>query len=142
MAKILIYEPQERARELLRYILEGIHHKVLEADGYADLPALLAGDPPDLLILGVHLEGEKDGEKDGENDPAASRDWSPRLPEVPVLLLFSGPDNLRKRFLSAWEGPKAPKVLTQPLEPYPLLALVKSMVTAPETWRRGGQHKV
>jgi hypothetical protein len=28
------------------------------------------------------------------------------------------------------------------LDPYPLLALVKSMVTAPETWRQGGQHKV
>jgi CheY-like chemotaxis protein len=134
MAKILIYEPQERARELLRFILEGIHHEVLEADGYADLPALLAGDPPELLILGVHL--------DGENDPDASRDWSPGLPDVPVLLLFSGPDLRQKQFLSAWEGPKAPKVLTQPLQPYPLLALVKSMVTAPETWRRGGQHKV
>jgi DNA-binding response OmpR family regulator len=134
MAKILIYEPQDRYRDLLRYILEGIHHKVLEADGYGDLPALLAEDPPDLLILGVHL--------DGENASTASRDWSPALPEVPVLLLFSGPDEKRKQFLSAWEGPKAPKALAQPLEPYPLLALVKSMVTAPETWRRGGQHKV
>lgn len=134
MAKILIYEPQERYRELLRYILEGIHHKVLEADGYAALPALLAGDPPDLLILGIHLEGE--------NPPSGSRDWSPALPEVPVLLLFSGPEEKRKRFLSAWEGPKAPKTLAQPLEPYPLLAMVKSMVTAPETWRQGGQHKV
>jgi DNA-binding response OmpR family regulator len=134
MAKILIYEPQQRFRDLLRYILEGIHHEVLEADGYADLPDLLAGDPPDLLILGVHL--------DGLTDPASSRDWSPALPEVPVLLLFSGPDERQKQFLSAWAGPKRPKALSQPLEPYPLLALVKSMVTAPETWRQGGQHKV
>jgi hypothetical protein len=61
---------------------------------------------------------------------------------VPVLLLFSGPLDRQKAFLSAWEGPQRPKSLPQPLDPYPLLALVKSMVTAPETWRQGGQHKV
>lgn len=134
MAKILIYEPQERYRDLLRYILEGIHHKVLEADDYGELPGLLADNPPDLLILGVHL--------DGMDDPASSRDWSPALPEVPVLLLFSGSEDRQQSFLSAWDGPQRPKTMSQPLQPYPLLAMVKSMVTAPETWRRGGQHKV
>ena len=74
--------------------------------------------------------------------PAAPPDWSPALPQVPVLLLLSGPEGLKEEFLSSWEGPKTCNVLDHPLEPYPLLAMVKSMVTAPEIWRRGGQHKV
>lgn len=131
MAKILIYEPQERYRELLRYVLEGIHHRVMEAEDYAALPGLVAADPPDLLILGVPL-----------GEAAAPQAWSPALPDVPVLLLFSGPDRLREEFLAVWSGPQAPKVLIQPLDPYPLLAMVKSMVATPDTWRRGGQHKV
>jgi DNA-binding response OmpR family regulator len=134
MAKILICEPDERCRALLSYILEGIHHRVVETDAYAALPAMIAADPPDLLILGVHAEET--------SHSGASHDWRPALPDLPVLLLFAGPTELRDEFLAAWDGPKSLNVLAQPLEPYPLLAMVKSMVTAPEIWRRGGQHKV
>jgi len=123
----------------LRYILEGIHHQVVEAESRAAVPGLLASDPPDLLILGVHLDAL---DADGGPGSAVPPDWSPALPDVPLLLLFSGPPGLREEFLSAWQGPKTFNVLDQPLEPYPLLAMVKSMVTAPEIWRRGGQHKV
>jgi DNA-binding response OmpR family regulator len=134
MAKIVICEPDARCRALLSYILEGIHHRVLEADDYDALPALIAADPPDLLILGVHGE---------ERLPSSQRsDWRPALPDLPVLLLFGGSSELMEEYLAAWDGPKTLNVLHQPLEPYPLLAMVKSMVTAPETWRRGGQHTV
>lgn len=134
MAKIVICEPDERCRALLSYILEGIHHRVLEADDYDALPALIASDPPDLLILGVHAEEE--------SASARQPDWRPALPDLPVLLLFGGSAKLKEEYLAAWDGPKTLNVLPQPLEPYPLLAMVKSMVTAPETWRRGGQHTV
>jgi CheY-like chemotaxis protein len=134
MAKILICEPDARCRALLSYILEGIHHRVVEAGAYAALPALIAADPPDLLILGVDA---------GESaDSAASPDWLPALPDLPVLLLLSGPSMRKDEYLAAWHGPKTINVLDQPMDPYPFLAMVKSMVTAPEIWRQGGQHKV
>jgi DNA-binding response OmpR family regulator len=133
MAKILIFEPETRYRLLLRYILEGVGHRVEEAATLDDFP-LLAAAPPDLLVLGVHL-----GEDPGQ---AASPDWQLALPEVPVLFLFSGPAERRKPFLEAWEGPKAVNSLAQPVEPYPFLAMVKNTLAAPETWRRGGQHIV
>jgi hypothetical protein len=134
MAKILICEPDGRCRAFLSYILEGIHHRVIETDAYADLPALIAADPPDLLILGV------DAGETGK--PASSPDWLPALPNLPVLLLLAGPEASKDEYLANWDGPKTLNVLTQPMEPYPFLAMVKSMVTAPEIWRRGGQHKV
>lgn len=139
MAKIVICEPDARCRALMSYILEGIHHRVLEAGDYDSLPSLLAADPPDLLILGVHAERESASADRPDWRPAPP---GPSLPDLPVLLLFAGPPELKERYLAAWEGPKTFNVLTRPLEPYPLLAMVKSMVAAPETWRQGGQHSV
>lgn len=134
MAKILIFEPETRYRVLLRYILEGINHRVIDAGNGADLPVLLAGDQPDLVILGVHLDA----------DPGLLtwQEWQLALPDVPTLLLFSGDAHRREGFLDAWDGPKTLNLMVQPVEPYPLLAMVKSMLTAPEVWRRGGQHIV
>jgi DNA-binding response OmpR family regulator len=134
MAKILIFEPETRYRILLRYILEGINHRVLDAGSGDDIPILLASDPPDLIILGIHL---------GEDPGFLSwSEWQLALPDVPILLLFSGDPAQRQEFLEAWDGPKTTNVLVQPVEPYPLLAMVKSMLTAPEVWRKGGQHIV
>jgi CheY-like chemotaxis protein len=134
MAKIVVCEPNARCRALLSYILEGIHHRVLEAVDYDALPALIASDPPDLLILGIHA--------DGNTASANPPDWRPALPELPVLLLLGGSPEKKAEYLAAWDGPKTMNVLADPLDPYPLLAMVKSMVTAPEIWRGGGQHKV
>jgi DNA-binding NtrC family response regulator len=134
MAKILIFEPEMRYRVLLRYILEGIHHTVLDAGHWDDIPVMLAAETPDLIILGVHL-GE-------EPEIMTWPEWQVSLPEVPVLILFSGSPELREAFLDAWEGPKTLNMLVQPVDPYPLLAMVKAMLTAPGVWRRGGQHIV
>lgn len=134
MAKILIFEPETRYRVLLRYILEGIHHRVIEAGSGEDIPRLLVSDPPDLVIVGVHL--------DAEPGSPPSQEWHVSLPDVPTLLLFSGEAHLRGKFLAAWDGPKSLNVMVQPVDPYPLLTMVKSMLTAPEVWRRGGQHIV
>jgi DNA-binding response OmpR family regulator len=134
MAKILIFEPETRYRVLLRYILEGINHRVLDAGSGEDIPVLLASDTPDLVILGVHL--------DTEPGLLSWQEWQLALPDVPTLLLFSGEAHRREGFLDAWDGPKTLNMMVQPVEPYPLLAMVKSMLTAPEVWRRGGQHIV
>jgi DNA-binding response OmpR family regulator len=130
MAEILILESEERYRVLLRFILEGINHQVLEAADWDHMPTWSEGRGPDLLILGVHLEG-------GLGDWPI---WQRGLPEVPVLLLFSGDGELKEAFLKAWEGSPAIYSLDQPVAPYPFLAMVKAMLTAPAEWRRGGQH--
>jgi DNA-binding response OmpR family regulator len=131
MAKILIFEPETRYRVLLRYILEGINHRVLDAGSWEDIPVLLASDHPDLIVLGAHL---------GEDPGLSWPEWNLDLPDVPILLLFSGNSALREDFLGAWGGPRTVNMMVQPVQPYPLLAMVKSMLTAPEVWRRGGQH--
>jgi hypothetical protein len=62
------------------------------------------------------------------------------LPEVPTLILFSGDPGMRLEFLEAWSGARPMNMMVQPVDPYPLLAMVKAMLTAPVEWRRGGQH--
>lgn len=132
MAKILIFEPEARYRILLRFILEGINHRMLDAGSWDDIPLLLANEKPDLIVLGVHL-GE---EPEIESWPA----WDLALPDVPTLILFSGDPLLRDSFLDNWQGTRALNMMVQPIQPYPLLAMVKAMLTAPVEWRRGGQH--
>ncbi|MDB5103742.1 MAG: hypothetical protein JWP91_1431 [Fibrobacteres bacterium] len=132
MAKILIYEPEDRYRIMLRFILEGINHRVLDAGSLEDIPILLAADKPDLIVLGVHL-GE-------EPEFPTWPDWRLELPDVPTLILFSGEESMRAEFLEAWDGSRSLNQMIQPIDPYPLLAMVKAMLTAPVEWRRGGQH--
>lgn len=131
MAKILIFEPETRYRNMLRFILEGINHRVLEAAGWEDIPVLLAGDRPDLIVLGVHLGQEP--------EILSWPEWQLALPEVPTLILFSGDASLRQGFLDRWEGSRMMNIMVQPIDPYPLLAMVKAMIMAPAEVR-GGQH--
>ncbi|MDB5048253.1 MAG: hypothetical protein JWO30_1324 [Fibrobacteres bacterium] len=132
MSKILIFEPEARYRNMLRFILEGINHRVMDAGSWDHIPVLLAGDSPDLIVLGVHL---------GEEPKILSwPDWQLVLPDVPTLILFSGDPDLREGFLDNWEGSKSLNIMVQPIDPYPLLSRVKAMLTAPVEWRRGGQH--
>lgn len=133
MAKILIFEPETRYRMLLRFILEGMRHTVLDTENWEQIPSLLASGPPDLFVLGVHLD---------EGSPSV--DWAARqacLSNVPTLLLFAGNPELREEYLKSWAGPRAINVMVQPVNPYPLLAMVKNMLTAPVEWRKG-QHAV
>ena len=132
MAKIMIFEPEARYRNMLRFILEGINNKVLEASDWDDIPGLLATAKPDLIVLGVHL-----GEESGDLSWPKLRST---LPEAPTLLLFSGDPELRRAFLEGWDGSRIMNMMVQPIDPYPLLAMVKAMLTAPVEWRRGGQH--
>jgi DNA-binding NtrC family response regulator len=132
MAKILIFEPEARYRVMLRFILEGIHHRVMDAGAWEDIPLLLAGDKPDLIVLGVHLGQEP--------EILSWPEWQLALPDVPTLLLFSGDGKLRQAYLEAWDGSRVMSQMVQPVDPYPLLAMIKAMLTAPAEWSRGGQH--
>jgi DNA-binding response OmpR family regulator len=132
MAKLLIFEPDAHYRMMLQCILEGINHRVVMAQSWEEIPLLLAGDKPDLIVLGVNLGKEP--------ELLTWPEWQLALPEVPTLILFSGNLETRDEFLDCWEGPSILKTMHQPVDPYPLLAMVKAMLTAPMEWRRGGQH--
>lgn len=132
MAKLLIFEPDPHYRSMLQCILEGINHRVVIADGWEDVPTLLAGDKPDLFLLGVNLGKEP--------ELLTWAEWQLAFPEAPTLILFSGDLEMQEEFVESWEGSRALKVMQQPVDPYPLLAMVKAMLTAPVEWRRGGQH--
>jgi DNA-binding NtrC family response regulator len=122
MAHILILENETRYRVLLRFILEGINHRVQESGDWRRMPSWEAGGEPDLVIVGLHLERES---------PAGDwLEWKRGLPDVPILILFSGDPNLKGPFLDSWTGPAT----------FNFLAMVKAMITAPAEWRRGGQH--
>jgi DNA-binding response OmpR family regulator len=131
MARILIYEAEARYRIMLRFILEGINHDVAEAADWDDVPLAVAREQPDLLVLGVHLD-------EGPGHPTWP-EWPRPTPETPTLMLFSGDPDLRITFLLEW-GARKVSHLVQPVEPYPLLKMVKAMLTAPVEWRVGGQH--
>lgn len=133
MAKILIFEPEARYRMLLRFILEGMRHTVSDTEDWEEIPVFMAEQTPDLILLGVRLDGG-----------SAATDWTARqavLANVPTLLLFSGDPDMRQAYLKAWAGPRTMNVMIQPVNPYPLLAMVKNMLTAPVEWRKG-QHAV
>jgi DNA-binding response OmpR family regulator len=134
MAEILILESEERYRVLLRFILEGINHRIVEAIDRDHLPEWPEGRGPDLIIIGVHLELE------GDDTMGDWPIWQHGLPDAPVLVLFSGNPHLKPIFLKHWSGTTAIKCLDQPVDPYPLLAMVKALLTAPAEWRKGGQH--
>lgn len=134
MAKILLLESDERYRSLLKSILEGVHYHVEEAESRDHLLDWTKGQGPDLIILSVHLELE------GNMDDWPI--WQHRLPEAPVLVLFSGDAILKAKFIKSWEGTSSFKCVDQPVDPYPFLALVKAMLATPVIWHQGGQHSL
>jgi DNA-binding response OmpR family regulator len=131
MAKILIFEPEARYRMMLRYVLEGINHRVTDTGAIEAIPELLASSRPDMVVLGVHL--------DDESDAMPRPEWQVLPNDAPTLILFSGDPDLRPAFMGNWSGSCHFNIMVQPVEPYPLLAMVKAMMTKPVEWR-GGQH--
>jgi DNA-binding response OmpR family regulator len=136
MAEILILESEERYRVLLRFILEGVNHSVLEAPDRDHLPTWTQGQGPDLLILGVHLDLA------GDDSMGDWPIWQPGLPQAPVLILFSGNPNLKKIYLKHWTGTSPIQCLDQPVEPFSFLAMVKAMLATPFVWNRGNPHPI
>ena len=57
MSRILIVEDNAMHRRLVRDILRPRGHELLEAETIDAGRALLAGEPPDLVLLDVHVTG-------------------------------------------------------------------------------------
>jgi CheY-like chemotaxis protein len=135
MAEILILESEERYRILLRFILEGIGHRVLEAPDRDHVPAWPEGGSPDLVVMGVHLD------LDGEGTMSDWPIWQGGLPEAPVLVLFSGNPHLKDRFLKSWNRGQGIRCLEQPVQPHAFLAAAKEMLGSPRIGSRADRRQ-
>jgi DNA-binding NtrC family response regulator len=133
MSNILIFESDSHERNLVRLLLEGLRHRVREAETPAELFFILDSGRPDLAIFGLTLWREE--------NVNTLRKFQRLAPNVPALALLSGDLNRSEEFLGCLENPKSLAVLEQPAHPYRLLVQVKNALTAPAEWIQG-QHKL
>jgi CheY-like chemotaxis protein len=89
MANVLVTEDSADARQLLRDLLEGLGHNVIEAEDGLEGVKIAMTHRPDLIILDLMM-------------PAASGDsalqfmrGTPELANIPVLIVSAHPDVAR-----------------------------------------------
>jgi DNA-binding NtrC family response regulator len=78
-ARILVVDDEPSIRLLCRINLELEGHEVLEADSLATARATLEVEPVDVVVLDVHLFGER-------SDPLVA-ECHARQPRIPVVLV-------------------------------------------------------
>ena len=113
---VLVVDDEPSLRLLCRVNLELEGFRVLEAGTLGDARTLLERDPPDLVLLDVHIAGE-DGRDLLEELRAAD---SP----TKVVMLTGSVDVTLGRFDAADE------VVVKPFEPLHLVAVVRRLVGA------------
>lgn len=133
MSDILIYESDSHERNLVRLLLEGLRHRVREAETPAELFFILDSTRPDLAIFGLTLWREE--------HVNTLRKFQRLAPDVPALGLFSGDLERLEEFLGCLERPKRLAILEQPVHPYRMLVQVKNALMSPTEWIQG-QHKL
>ncbi len=86
MANVLVAEDSADARQLMRDLLEGLHHNVSEAADGLEAVRIALTNHPDLIIMDLMM-------------PAASGDSAikfmrgmPELKDIPVLVVSAHPD--------------------------------------------------
>ena len=116
-ARILIVDDESSIRLLCRVNLELEGHEVLEASSLATARAVLAEEEVDVVVLDVHLGGER-------SDPLVG-ECHARTPRIPVLLV-TGSVEITHPGLAA-----ADAILPKPFELDALLGTVSALVPAP-----------
>jgi CheY-like chemotaxis protein len=112
-ARILVVDDDASIRLLCRVNLELDGHEVLEADSLANARAALAGDEVAVVLLDVHLYGER-------SDPLIVECHAKR-PPVPVVLVTGSADIAQERHRGA------DAVLPKPFELDELLSTVRDL---------------
>jgi DNA-binding NtrC family response regulator len=112
-ARILVVDDAPSIRLLCRVNLELEGHEVLEASSLATARAILAEEDIDVVVLDVHLHGER-------SDPLIA-ECHARRPPIPVLLV-TGSVEITHPALSEAEA-----VLPKPFELEQLLATVRTL---------------
>jgi DNA-binding NtrC family response regulator len=112
--RVLVVDDEPSIRLLCRVNLELDGHEVLEADTLATARATLAAGGVDIVLLDVHLYGER-------SDPLIAECHS-RRPPIPVVLVTGSADVKQERLSGA------DAVLPKPFELDVLLKTVRNLV--------------
>ena len=117
--RILIADPIATNRVVLRAKIRAAHYEVESCASYDEVRAIMADDPPDLLIINL---------ADCAEDPKGlCRDLrlDPETRHLPVLS-FGGPDTPSARFAALDAG--ADDVITPPISDTLLLSRIRSLL--------------
>jgi DNA-binding response OmpR family regulator len=112
-ARVLVVDDEPSIRLLCRVNLELDGHEVLEADTLAAARAIMEGGDVDVVLLDVHLHGER--------SDALIVECHARRPPVPVVLV-TGSADITQDGLS-----DADAILPKPFELSQLLATVRNL---------------
>lgn len=116
-ARVLVVDDEPSIRLLCRVNLELDGYEVLEADTVATARATLAGGDVDVVLLDVHLHGER---SDG-----LVAECHARRPPVRVVIVSGSADVTHERLTSA------DAILPKPFELEALLSTVRSLARVP-----------
>lgn len=112
-ARILVVDDEPSIRFLCRVNLELDGHEVLEADSLEMVRGMLAAGDVDVVVLDVHLHGER--------SDALVAECHARRPPIPVLLVTGSADATDEGLTDA------DAVLPKPFELHDLLSTVRSL---------------
>jgi DNA-binding NtrC family response regulator len=112
-ARILVVDDEPSIRLLCRVNLELDGHEVLEAESIATVRETLADEDVDLVVLDVHLRGER--------SDALVAECHARRPPIPVLLVTGSVDVTHPGLASA------DAILPKPFELDQLLSTVRRL---------------
>ena len=115
-ARVLVVEDDRSIRLLCRVNLELDGHEVLEADSLDKARATLAAEDIAVVLLDVHLYGQRSDALIGE--------CHSQQPRVPVVIVTGSADNTQERLGDA------DAVLPKPFELEELLATVRDLAEA------------
>ena len=113
-ARVLVVDDDRSIRQVCKINLELEGHEVLEADSLTSARATLADGDVELVILDVHLQGER-------SDPLVA-ECHARRPPIPVMLV-TGSVEVTNTGLS-----KPDAILPKPFELDQLLSTVADLV--------------
>ena len=111
--RVLVVDDEPSIRLLCRINLELDGHEVLEAESLATVRATLAEEDVDVVVLDVHLGGER-------SDPLVA-ECHARRPPIPVVLVTGSID------ITHPELAEADAVLPKPFELEALLSTVRNL---------------
>ena len=111
---VLVVDDEPAIRYLCRVNLELDGHRVLEAGGREEALELLAAEPVDVVLLDLHLCGER---ADG-----LLAELRGRTPPVPVALVSGSPD------VNDAAQPNADAVIAKPFAPDELCDTVRRLI--------------
>ena len=120
--RILLVDDDPGVREMLGRVLESEHYGVTYARSGREAAAKFASDPPDLVLLDLHMP-----ERDGWS---AFRFMSAAKPMLPTIIITARPNQYQQAVVLGVDA-----LMEKPLNLPILLEAIKALLTEPEAAR-------